>query len=141
MLAEHFCGEADCLVGSKRTIGEYVKGQLVKISDLAYTGVLNGYVYSLNGSVNGIDGDHADGKIVVLILVCAYVAAALGDGKFNVKLGVLTAQGSDGKVGIEDLNVGIHLDVRCLHNALSLKLNISSLCFIGLTVILDRKTL
>ena len=138
MFAEHFRREADGLVGGQRAVGIDIQSQFVIIGDLPDTGILHRHVDALNRRINRIHGDHANRKIFRLVPLGADIAAAARDRNFRVKLGIFsTAAGSDDMLRIHDFDVGIHLDIGRRHDALSLKLNVSDLRLVGVTVVLD----
>ena len=56
----------------------------------------------------------ADGHIRILILVRAHISAALFENQLHLKMRILV-QGSDMHVGIDDLYLVIHMDVRGSH--------------------------
>ena len=91
MLAQNLCRQTDCLVRSKRSVRVYIQGQLVVIRNLAHTCILHGHVDALHRGVDGVHCNHADGKLIVFILIRADIAAALCDGKLHIELTVRTA--------------------------------------------------
>ena len=141
MLAEYLCRQTDCLVRYKRSICKYVKRQLIIIRNLTHTGILDGNVDSLHGCVNGIDCDNTNRKILRLVFIRTYIAPASGNGQFHVKLCILTAQSRDHQIGIQNLNILIHLNVGSSHNALALILDVSGFHLVCIAVVLDGKAL
>ena len=142
MLAEHLCSQTDCLIGSKCAVGVHIQCQLIIIGNLTHTGILNRHIHSLHRCIDGINRNDTDRQIFALVLVSADIASALCDGELHVQTAVFSATEScNGKIRIHNLNVLIHLDIRCFHHTLALKLNISCLRLIGCAVVLDRQTL
>ena len=90
MLAQNFSCQADCLIRSKSSIGVYIQCQLIIIGNLTYTGILYSHIDTLYRCIDGIHGDDSDRKLIVLILVCADIATALGNSKLHVELAVCT---------------------------------------------------
>ena len=78
----------------------------------------------------------------VLFLIGTDVSSAIRDGQLHVKLGVrASVQMRDLQLRINNLNVGIHLNVSSRHNALALKLDISDLRVICGAVVADGEIL
>ncbi len=141
MFTQNLRSKAHRLVGNQRPIGEHVKGQLVVVSNLAYTRVVHSDIDSLNRRINGINRYHAYGKILTLVPVSTDITASFGNSQLHVKLGILAAQMCDHQIRIQNFNVLISLNIGSMYNALSLIFDVRSLGFIRLTVIFDRKTL
>ena len=91
MLAQNLCRQTDCLVRGKGSVRVYIQGQLIVIRHLAHTRILYCHVDALHRGIDGIHRNHADGKLIVFILVRADIAAALCDGKLHIELTVRTA--------------------------------------------------
>ena len=91
MLAQNFSCQADCLIRSKSSVCEYIQCQLIKVGNLAHTGILNGHIDTLYRCVDGIHSDHSDWKLVVLVLVCADITTAFCDVQFHIELTVRAA--------------------------------------------------
>ena len=91
MLAENLCRKAKGLIGSQRSVGIYLQGQLVIVCHLTYTGILHIHVDALHRCIDGIHGDHSDREIIALIPVRTDIAASVGNGKLHVEPAVRTA--------------------------------------------------
>ena len=139
MLAEHLSRKADSLIRSKRSIGVNIQSQLIVIGNLSHTGVLDGHIDTLNRGVDGIYRDHADRKILALILVSAHIATALGDRQLHVEATIRTAtQCCDDLIRVHDLDVRVSLNISSSDHALALMLNVCGLDFVAVAVILNR---
>ena len=142
MLAEYLRSQTDSLIGSQCAVRINIQGQLIIVCHLTDTGILYCHIYSLNGSVNGINSDNTDRKIIALVLVSTYISSALGDCQLHVKLAVLaTAQMSDDKIRIQNFDILISLNIGSVYHAFALKLNVCGFRLVGLAAVLDCKTL
>ena len=110
MVAEDAGAQGHRVAGVDGAVGPHLQGQLVIVSGVTHTGVLHGVVDLAHGGVDGVHGDQADDGLGGLVLVRGDIAPAVGQGQLHGQGGV-RAQGGDVEVGIEDLHVGVRLDV------------------------------
>ena len=140
MLAQNLSCKAYCLVRADRAVCGNIQCKLIVVSLLSDTRILNCDVDSLYRCVDRIYRDNTDLSIRCLVLVRADVASALCDRKLDEQFSVLSAECSDHKVRIHDLNVLVNLNIRSADNALALILDISILGLVRLAAVLDSKT-
>jgi len=87
-----------------------LEDQLVVVRDLPDAGVLDGVLDEPHGGEEGVDRDDADRLLLLLVLLARAVAAA----GLDLDLGLeraLAVERADDLVGIDDLDVGVGLDV------------------------------
>ena len=138
MCAEYLSSKADCLVRTQGSIGPYVQCQFIIIGNLTYTGILHLQVDTLNGSVDRIYSNNADGHIICFAFLSTYIATAFGDSQLHVQLAVSSAiQGSNHLIRIHNLDILISLYVSSGHGTFAVKLDVSNFRLIGLTGIFD----
>ena len=95
-------------------------------------------VYTLHWCVDGIHRNHTDRKLVILILVSAHIASALGNGQLHVKFAVCTAiQMCNHYFRIQNLYIRIALNISCGYNTFALEINISNLRLVRVAVVLN----
>ena len=136
MLAQYLCSKADSLIRNQGSVCIHIKCQLVIVSYLTNTGILHCHVYTLNGCIDRIDRNHSDGKIRILILICAHVASALRNRQLHVQLAVCAAvQMSDYKLRVQNLDVGICLNISCCDYALAIELDVGDFRFVAVACI------
>ena len=105
-------------------------GQLVKVGLIADTGVFHRVVDLEDGSVDGVDGDGADGHLGVLVLVGGDIASAMVKDQLHAQRTVGT-EGRDGLLGVEDLHLSVGLDVAGGDKALAGGFNVDGLGAVG----------
>ena len=141
MFAEHLCRQTDSLVRHESAVRVHVQRQLIVVRNLTYTGILHGNIDSLHRCIDGINRDHPNRQIISLILISAHIAPTSCNSQLHVKLCILTAQGSNHQIGIQNLDILIYLDIGSPHNTLALVLNVSGFHLVRIAVILDGKAL
>ena len=82
--------DAGCLLdgifGMYGTISLNLDGELLVISALSYASVLNAVCHILDGRVNGIERNDANGRIFRQVLTSGHIAASFGDGQFHFQV-------------------------------------------------------
>ena len=121
MLVENLGSERNRFLGGNGAVGHHVQGQLIVVGVAAHAGILHVVAHLVNGGVDGVGIDGADGSrhshaellvCELLVTLLRHVSTAAVKDKLHVE--ALTAgQGSDVVIGIQDLDVGILLDVTC----------------------------
>ena len=131
MLGEDLGREADGLVGLHAAIGPHFEGQLVIVRNLTHAGVDHGVVDLLDGGEDGVDRDHADGHIRILVLIRAHIAATLVDGQRHLQVGVLV-EGSNVEIGVDELKLVVGNDVPGSHFSGALYIEYNGLRLLGI---------
>jgi hypothetical protein len=99
-------GEAERVGRSYGTVGPDFERQLVIVSDLPQTSRFHGVIALAHRGVDRIDGDEADAKILVEVLVGRDVATAALQAHFHIELAAFT-DGRDVDVLVEDLDIRV----------------------------------
>ena len=110
MIANQLGRERHGVARRHRPVGPDVDGQLVVVGRLAEARRLDEVVDLLDRRVHRVDRDPADAEILVEVLVGRDVAAAALHAHLHVQLAAL-GDGRDVRVRLEDLDVGVGLDV------------------------------
>ena len=126
MVAQDAGAQRDGIPGVDGAVGPHLQGQLVIVRGIAHTGVLHGVVDLADGGVDGVHRDHTDDGLSGLVLVGGDIAPAMGQGQLHAQSGIGT-QGGDVEVGIQDLHVGVRLDVAGRNLALAGGLDVDGL--------------
>ena len=143
MLCKNLSCKAKCFLRSNRTVGPDVKSELIEVSLLTNTGILNLDVNTLDRSVDGINCDHTDRSLIILVLISADISTTIGNGEVHVKFAVGSAiEMSDDKIRIDDLKViRLELNIGCTNNAFTLEVNVCLLGFVITAEISDNEIL
>ena len=141
MLAQHLCSKGYCFIRSQRSIGKHIHGQLIKISHLTDTRVLYRDIYPLYRGVNGIHCNDSDGKIIGFIPIRTHIASAVCNNELHIKLCISAGECCNHQIGIHDLQILIHLNIRGMYHTLSVKFNISRLRLVVHRIVANGKTL
>ena len=126
MVAQDAGAQGDGIPGVDGAVGPDLQRQLVVVRGVAHTGVLHGIIDLADGGVDGVNGNDANDGLGGLVLVGGDIAPAVGQRQLHAQGGVGT-QGGDVEVGIQDLHVGVRLDVPGSDLALAGGLDVDSL--------------
>src|SRR5690348_13224235 len=107
---EQLGGLADGVLRRDGAVGPDFDGELVVIGHLAEAGGLDGEVYFAHGRVNRIDGDVAEGQVLIVVAIGGDVATSALEAHFDIELAAL-ADGGDGHIAVEHFDVGIGFDL------------------------------
>ena len=105
------------LVGCDATVGPDVEDQLVIIGPLSDTCILDRILDAGDWRENGVNGDHSDWLVGVLVLVTGGKAAPDLDLELDVKL-LLSVERADVLIGVDDLDSLRALDIGGGHRTL-----------------------
>jgi hypothetical protein len=103
------------VLGKDAAVGPHLEGELVEVDALPHAGVLHLEVHLLDRRVMGIERDHPD-RTLFLLLIGGDVPAAGGDLHLHVDLPLLV-EGGDVEIGVQDLDPGIGLQIAGLQFA------------------------
>ena len=126
MVAEDLRAQRDGVPCGHGLVRPDLDGQLVKVGLIADTGVFHRVVDLEDRGIDGVDGDGADGHLGVLVLVGGDVASAVVKDQLHAQRTVGT-EGRDGLLGVEDLHLGVGLDVAGGDKALAGGFNVDGL--------------
>ena len=110
MVAQDACPKGDGVPGVDGAVSPHLQGQLVIVGGVPYAGVFHRIVDLAHRGIDGVHGDHPDNGLGGLVLVGGNVAPAVGQGQLHGQAG-LRSQGGDVQVRIENLHIGVRLDV------------------------------
>jgi hypothetical protein len=99
------------VVGRDATVGPDLEDQLVVVGDLANAGRLDGVLHEPDRGEERIDRNDADRLLFLLVGLTRIIAAARLDLDFGLE-GALLVERADDLIGIDDLDIGVGLDVR-----------------------------
>ncbi len=126
MIGEDLGAQRHGVTGTDGVVGPDLKRQLVIVGHIANAGVFHGEVDLVYRRVDGVDGNHTDHGLCSLVLVSRNIAAAMAQRNLHVKRSI-GAQGADVKLGIQNLNFAVCLDVTGAYLPLAHGLNIDGL--------------
>ena len=107
-------GLLECVLGEDGAVGGDFESELVVVGLLVYTEVLNGVLYVLDGSVDGVDRYLVDGVVGGAIFIGRHPRTAFVDSELDCEA-CAGIQVANHKVGIDDFEAGEHLaNVTCL---------------------------
>ena len=110
MVAQDAGSQGDSVPGVDGTVGPHLQGQLVIVGGVAYTGVLHRIVDLADRGVNGVHRDDPDDGLGGLVFVGGDIAPAVRQSQLHRQTG-LRAQSGNVQVGIQDLHIGVRLDI------------------------------
>ena len=126
VVAENLCTERHRITCGDSLVRPHLDGQLVKVGLIAHAGILDRVVDLQDGCVDRINGDGPDCGLGRFILVRRYIAPAVIEGKLHGERTV-RSKGGYGLLRIEDLDLGVCLDVAGGDNAFADGLNVDGL--------------
>ena len=126
VVGEDLRAEAHCISCGDGGVRPDFQRQLVIVCHVAYTGVFYGVVHLVDGRIDRIHGDGADGHVGRLVLIGRDVSAAMAQRDLHIEAGV-GAKRADVLLGVEDLNLAVGLDVAGGDFALARGVNIDGL--------------
>ena len=130
MIAQDPGAQGHRVTGVDGAVGPDLQSQLVVVGGVAYTGVLNGVIHLAHRGVDGVHRDQADDGLGGLVPVGRDIAAAVGQSQLHAQGGVGTQSGNV-QLGVEDLHIGVTLDVAGSDLALAAGLNVNRLVLLA----------
>src|SRR5258708_28356548 len=116
-------GLLESVVRRDAAVGPDLEDELVVIGDLADAGVLDRIADEADRGEERVDRDDADGLVFLLVVLAGAVAAAGLDLDLGLE-GALVVEGADDLVRVDDLDVGVGLDVPGGDGALAVDLEV-----------------
>ena len=110
MIAQDLGAEAQRIARRDGLVGPDLNGQLVEVRLVAHTGVLDSVVDLQDRRVDAVHRDGPDDLLRTLVLVRRDIASAVVERDLHGERAVRTEAG-DVQFGVEDLNLGVCLDV------------------------------
>ena len=98
---------ADGFIRLDAAVGPDLEGQAIVIGLLTNAGVFDGIVHLADRRKDGIRRDDPDGRIGILVVRCAHIAAALFQGQVHDEIGVLV-EGGDVQIAVHNLDLIVH---------------------------------
>ena len=115
MVAQDPGAQGHGIAGGDGGVRPDLQRQLVEVVQGADAGVLHRVVHLVHGGIDGVDGDHADDTGTLgLVPVSGHIAAAIVQGDLHAQGGP-HIQGGQVQLGIQNLHIGIGLDVAGRH--------------------------
>ena len=119
MLVENLGSEGNRLFCAYCSVGLYLEGKLIKVGDVADTGIFYRVAYVVNGGIDRVGEDSSDRSgnvgaahlcVELLISLLRYVSSAVIKGELHIESVAITHR-CDMVIGVKNIYIGIHLDV------------------------------
>jgi hypothetical protein len=118
VVAEDAGAQGNSVPGIDGPVSPHLQRQLVIVGGVTHAGVFHRIVDLAHGGVDGVHGDQTNDGLGGLVPVGGDIAAAVGQGQLHGQSGV-GAQGGNMQIRIQDLHIGVRLDIAGRHNALA----------------------